>query len=351
MSDPKARAGSHAKSARPVTLRAFRPDDLPELVAFWNGAFAERRNFRPIDERSFRARVLECPAFDAAGLILAWEKGEQGEELAGIAHAFRPAPAEGLYLAWPRKHEIALLYVRPQSRRRGVGGRLLHAAEKYLYYCPVYVASLGQPCYGGVEGPRAPFFGSSEHMAISARESDLISFFSRRGYQPFEPGSISMSLELAGAAVESAPLPAAARERSLAVVHMGDSQPFTGSEPVDRAHYRLLGTNGGHPWSAIGMVAADGELVAHLTWFPIPGPGRRRCAITNVRVAPQLRGLGLGAWLLDEALRMMQSAPPPVGGYEVVELNTHLLHFATAVGMYERRGFVVDDAWVTLVKT
>ncbi|MGL4651300.1 MAG: GNAT family N-acetyltransferase, partial [Caldilineaceae bacterium] len=77
----------------------------------------------------------------------------------------------------------------------------------------------------------------------------------------------------------------------------------------------------------------------------------RRAAITNVRVAPELRGDGLGSWLLDQSLHLMQNSPSPTGGYAAVELNTHTQHFARAVTLYERRGFVADDLWVTLVKT
>jgi GNAT superfamily N-acetyltransferase len=335
-----------------VDLRPFRLPDLPALVAFWNNAFAGRRNFQPISEESYRDRVLYCPAFEPDGLILAWEQVGSRQELCGLAHAFRPAPAEGLYLAWPRKHELALLYVRPESRRMGVGTRLLHAAERWLYYCPVYVASVGQPCYGGVEGPRAPFFGSSEHMAISARETSLLHFLSRRGYAPFEPGSISMTLSLRDRVFPAAPLPATSAARhGLRVVQIANSAPFAGRERDDRLHYLLLRDNGGDPYHALGLVDVSGELVAHLTWFPLPAAGDRRTAITNVRVAPELRGEGVGSWLLDQSLHLMQRAPAPVGGYEAVELNTHTQHFARAVAMYERRGFVVDDLWVTLVKT
>jgi GNAT superfamily N-acetyltransferase len=341
---------------RRAQLRAFRAEDLPALVAFWNVAFANRRNFRPITEEAFRSRVLACPAFEAEGLILAWEQVGAQTELAGLVHAFRPAPARGLYLAWPRKHEVALLYVRPASRRRGMGTRLLQAAENWLYYCPVYVASVGQPCYGGVEGPRAPFFGSSEHMAISAHETGLLRFFQRRGYQPFEPGSISMTRPLAGRPLAETPLPDAAIALGLRPVFMSHESPYTGGEPPDRLHYRLLGDNGGDPYMALGFANRADELVAHITWFPMEAQGTdgrrsRRAAITNVRVAPEARNAGLGGWLLDAALDSIQQGSWHGEPYDAVELNTHLVHFATAVGMYERRGFVADDAWVTLVKT
>ncbi len=342
-----ARSGS---AAQKVTLRSFEPENLRELVAFWNVAFADRRNFRPITDIDFRTRVLECRAFKPEGLILAWEQVGSRRELAGLAHAFRPPPHEGLYRQWPRKHELALLYVRPESRRMGVGSRLLHAAEKWLGYCPIYVGSVGQPCYGGVEGPRPPFFGSSEHMAISARDSDFLHFLARRGYQPFEPGSITMVLPEDKLPAAKPTLPAFAQSEGLRPVFISHKQPFTGVEFEGREHYTLLGANGGEPYCAVGLVSNGNLLHAHLTWFPM-AQGSRRAAITNVWVWPMLRGYKFGPWLLDQALYMMQSKAWPIGGYREVELNTHTEHFRVAVRMYERRGFAVEDAWVTLVKT
>ncbi|MGL4650643.1 MAG: GNAT family N-acetyltransferase, partial [Caldilineaceae bacterium] len=308
MATPPEPRQPHRAPARRVDLQPFRPADLPALVDFWNVAFAPRRNFRPLTAAEFRSRVLDCPAHEDGGLILAWEQVGSRLELAGLAHAFRPAPAQGLYLAWPRKHELALLYVRPESRRMGVGTRLLHAAERWLYYCPVYVASVGQPCYGGVEGPRAPFFGSSEHMAISARETSFLHFLSRRGYAPFEPGSISMSLALREQHYPAVPLPAAASRKGLRPVRISHTSPFGGREPDDRLHYLLLRDNGGAPYDALGLEDQSGTLVAHLTWFPLPAANHRRAAITNVRVAPELRGDGLGSWLLDQSLHLMQNS-------------------------------------------
>ena len=68
-------------------------------------------------------------------------------------------------------------------------------------------------------------------------------------------------------------------------------------------------------------------------------------------LAPELRGQGLGGFLLDSAMYEMILFAPPRGGAETVELRTHLAHHGIAVKLYEQRGFEIDEAWVNLVKT
>ncbi len=151
-----------------MTVRTFALADLPAFVAFWNEAFADRRNFRPLTAEAYSARVLSHPAFDPHGLLLAWRQDAHGATLVGVAHAFRPAPQEGPAATWGEGHALALLYVHPNARGQGLGSRLIQAAENWLYYCPVLVGWPGTPAYGAVEGYHAPFFGSSEHMGVSA---------------------------------------------------------------------------------------------------------------------------------------------------------------------------------------
>src|SRR5689334_2190396 len=178
-------------------LRPFQKNDLASIVDFWNNAFADRRNFYPITAADFQRRVLDCETFDPNGLILAWHEDQDGSShLAGMAHGLRPAPKKGLYAKWEARHNLALLYVEPALRGQGIGSRLLRAVENWLYYCPVYVGGPAQPCYGTIEGPRPPFFGSSQRMGVSATDRSLLSFLAYRGYHVVDPGEISMRLTL-----------------------------------------------------------------------------------------------------------------------------------------------------------
>jgi ribosomal protein S18 acetylase RimI-like enzyme len=77
--------------------------------------------------------------------------------------------------------------------------------------------------------------------------------------------------------------------------------------------------------------------------------------LVSFRVAPALRGRGLGRYLLDLALSELSSANPSQRvydtAYQMVDVHTHLVHHARAAELYRRRGFEVDAIWVNLVKT
>ena len=337
-----------------ILLRSFQPDDLPALVAFWNHAFRQRRNGMPVTAASFRRRVLESPAFDPNGLILAWATG-QGDEthlLVGMVHAFKPPTDMAIFARLEPRHHLALLYVAPAWRRQGIGSRLLRAAQDWLYYCPVHVADQYTPCYGSVEGPRAPFFGSSERMGIGANERQTLHFFANRGYGVVDPGDVSMTRQVGNR--HPAPPPRDLAAMGLRMVEVDNAHPFQGTEPPTRIEYTLWGSNRGDPYAGLVLVDGSNHMVGHMSWYPLtpqvsrPGDGslEHHLALGNLWLTPALRQRGLGAYLLDQGLHVM-TVQAPVR----IELHTHLVHHPRAVTMYERRGFIIDMAWVNLVKT
>ncbi len=334
-----------------IMLRSFAPTDLPAFVAFWNEAFADRRNFRPLTANAFSARVLAHPAFDAQGLLLALRQEEAGETLVGVAHAFRPAPQVGPAAAWGEGHALALLYVHPGARGQGVGSRLIQAAENWLYYCPVLVGWPGTPAYGSVESYRAPFFGSSEHMGVAALDASLTRFLSRRGYRVAGVGDVSMVLDLAASgarwAAPPAPPPALA-EQGLRLIHFDNAHPFTGHKSDGPRHFARVGVNGGNSFDALALVDDGERIVAHAVCYPLAAG---HIAFSDFRVAPEMRTRGLGGYLLDSALHRLRTLPEADGGQISVELTTHLLRNAAAVRLYEARGFAPVEAWVQMEKT
>lgn len=332
-----------------IQLRSFAPADLDALVAFWNRAFVDQRNFHPLTAAEFRRRVLDCPAFDPAGLILAWRTDGAAPTLVGFAHAFRPFPKTPPYTRLGdgyRQHSLALLYVEPEMRRQGIGSRLLQAAEGWLHYCPVYVAGFDQPCYGWLEGPSMPFFGSTQHLGMSAAETTLIRFLRNRGYRPVNPGGISMRLDPLGDPPRPAP-PDWARY-GLRLQPFSHQAPFEGHERWDPGAYTHWTDAPDRPYAGYALTDAHGLLLGRIAWIPMRRAGW--AGLVDYWLNGAQQGRGLGRYLLAQALYDMAHAPAPRGGYRAVEVQTNYFEHPKALALYEQQGFVVDELWVSLVK-
>lgn len=330
-------AGDNAatRPAARVTLRHFLPGYLPSLIAFLNRAFAGHRHYAPIREADFAERVLAQPAFDPRGLIL----GMADNLVVGAAHAIKPPAALPANRAAEARHHVAWLAVAPEARGQSLGTRLLNAAENYLYYCPMYFAAHNAPFYGIQERLWAPWYGSTESMAISAvNDRELVSWLNKRGYQVSSPGDVTLSASLHD---RERPEDPGLAERGLRLVMIDERSPWEGDEPVYQL--RAWGHNAGRQYQ--GLVVADGNrAVGSIVWYPMPDP--TIAALAWIGLERQYRGIRFGSFLLDRALAEMASR-----GYISVEVHVHSKDNAEAFSLFKRRGFQVIDYWVNLVKT
>lgn len=321
-------ASNHSANIGPFT-----PVDLPSLVSFLNRALTGHRHYLPIREAEFAERVLGQPDFDPAGLILARQDGR----IVGGVHALRPQTSTLLYEE-PR-HHIAWLVVDPEARGHGLGTDLLTAAEDYLYYCPVYFAAQSAPFYGIVERLWAPWYGSTEHMAISAvHDKALIDWLALRGFGVVEAGDLSVTAMLHGRERPSDP---GLTARGLRCVPISERNPWDGAEPFFQL--RRWDRNGARPYHGL-VIADDHHAVGNIVWYPLPDG--LTAAVAWLGIERQYRGLRFGAYLLDRALAAMAGR-----GYLYVEAHVHARRQPEALALFKHRGFQVLDYWVNLVKT
>jgi ribosomal protein S18 acetylase RimI-like enzyme len=311
----------------PVVVREFHSSDLETVVSFWNRAFADQPNFRPTSADEFRGRVLDCALFDPRGFLLAWAGGPGGAGLVGLAHALRPAPA-GPERSGEGHHFLALLHVDPAFRRQGIGSRLLKAAETYLYYCPVYVGAEETPCYGWRDGRFAPLFGPSGVPALGVGELDAINFFAHRGYLSLGLGDVTLTgpKEAGGAVPNPQDVLTKTIPSGLNLVEPNQAPPVFKNR------------------TGLAVVDESGQSVGEIRWTAL---GPTRWAILDWRVDEAWWGRGLGRALLDGGLARMRAARPDAD----VEIRVHWDRHRRAVEMLNRRGFGVDGAWASLVKT
>lgn len=318
-----------------MTLAAFQPAHLPALVAFLNRVLAGHRHWATISEADFTERVLDQPAFDPKGLILAWDP--TGREVIGGVHAIKP-PEVPLYETQEPRHHIAWLAVAPEQRGRRLGEQLLTAAENYLYYCPIYFAAHTTPFYGIIEKLWVPWYGSTERMGVSAtHDRELVEWLGRRNYQPLHPGDVSLIASLHS---RERPTDPGLATHGLRIAMIDERNPWTGDEPSYRL--RGWGHNGGRQYQ--GLVVADGDrAVGSVIWYPLPDG--MTAALAWIGLERRYRGLRFGSYLLDRALVEMANR-----GYLTVEVEVHMKDSPEAFALFRRRGFEVIDYWVNLVK-
>ncbi len=107
-----------------VTVRGYRPADEAAVLRVWNSALWAD----PINATTWRTKVLLDPNFNPAGCLVAEVEGEIRGFLLSLVRQV-PFFNDGLERD---KSWITAFGVEPEWQRRGLGGKLLDAAERRL---------------------------------------------------------------------------------------------------------------------------------------------------------------------------------------------------------------------------
>jgi len=272
---------------------------LPAAVRFWNRAFASRRNFVPVTERTFRDRVVgketAFEKFDPSSFIVA----RDGKEIAGFIHVgVRPeALCRLLDPEWRSGSQgyVAFLFVDPERRKKGLGTELWHRGLERLKGTRQVVLD-GQcfnPYYGNSEGPFTPLWGTPEGVGIDWNDSATKKFLARKGFAPRFKG-VQLSLDLATVA------PAAVKGRGYDFRMVSDFYPEIGRSIKDRR--AIL------PGLTFEVVAAvqRGKVVGLISYYPMAEVRAGLFGVYEAVVVESLRGRALGKRLLQAAVVRMK---------------------------------------------
>ncbi|MBN1266133.1 MAG: GNAT family N-acetyltransferase [Anaerolineales bacterium] len=317
----------------------FLAGDTGALLVLFNKAITGRREAAAIHPGEFSQRVLEHPGFEPEGLLLA---RESSGKVVGFIHAVLPPVHIPLYAKLAGRGYLFGPWVDPAYRDRGIGRGLLKAAEGWMAQrCEtILVHGLRAPFYHTREGPRQPYFGSTEILGLTGNDTDLLEFYAAAGYGPVEEQELSMTASLQNTEPQPATL------TGLNVVRVSTQQPWKGRVVWIPGGGVGYGYESYFPMAAYDTLAvAQGDtIVGHCQWYSMRRPGR--AALFDLRLEESLRGRGIGRWLFEAGLAAMYQA-----GFREVELHTSPQRNAAAYRMYRQAGFKTAVSWVILKKT
>jgi GNAT superfamily N-acetyltransferase len=300
---------------------AFRPEDIPEIVAFWNRSFFTHRLFVPLTEELFRARVLGRAAFRPEALRIARE----GERIVGIGHAARRGTDAFL----------SLLYVAPQFRGQGIGARLVDELTEWwgvvprvragaVIFDPIYGADFDDRRVWG--GPRMPFWGSSEGLAALGSDIVTRNFMLKRGFVPDDPDYSMLVTGLRTRDEETLSrreqFTISRRRYDIRIVENGSTRQASYRYEVPHRCVQLWG---------------EGRAAGECTWFAFD---EKLAIIYDFYLESDARAKGLGRAVLLRTLADIKDA-----GLDRCDLTTGSRRNARAVKVYRMAGFRVDEVW------
>jgi len=295
-----------------VDVRAFAPASIQGIVNTWNAAAGDRF---PLRERLFRQNTVDDPHFDPAGCAVAVDARTEAVIGFAVAKVARvPLGADGLRAdrGW-----ISMLAVTPRYQRRGIGMRLLDAAEAFLRRRGRRRFVLGSDpahFFPGVPDDPGPLgFFAARGYALRGDAFDL-----RRPLDAYQTPLVVLQALAANPGVEVRPLRPGEEASLLAFL----DATFPGRWRYTVARYLDAG---GAIGDIMGIVTRAEVLgFAHLfppdaSWIgpsvawamptdDAPARPGRAGGLGPMGISPAIRGRGLGLVLLDRSVLHLRDA-------------------------------------------
>jgi ribosomal protein S18 acetylase RimI-like enzyme len=303
-----------------VEYRSFRNTDPPALATVWNESLAGRSAVRLRGSLPLENCVFAKLYFDPAGLVLAEESGEP----LGFGHAGFGATEDGSALSFTAG-VVCMLAVRPAFRRRGIGTELLHRCEAYLR------GRGAQTLYAGPHRPLDPFYlglyGGSELPGILDSDASMTDFLKKRGYAP-GPATLVFQRRLEQNLRLLDPRTVPLRRRYKLQVDVVPARCLTWWQNA------VLGLI--EPLLFALVDQQTGESAASALVYELEGFSWRwnqpAIGISDFFVRTELRGQGLGKFLLFQILHYVQEQCFELAELQVPEANEPAIRLCRSLG-------------------
>lgn len=311
-----------------IHYRAFRNSDPPALADLWNRHTLSRAWLRPLTTELLENAVFGKLHFDRHGLIVA----EEGGCLVGFAHAGFGVASDGSSIS-TEVGAINVVLAAAHDQREQIAQRLLEHGEAYLTGRGARTLLAG--CVRPANGFYLGLYGGTESPGVLESDAASLALFRREGYTDVERQLILQRLPAAfRPPVDRQQIQVRRQYRVESEVDPPSASWWEACTlgQLARIRYRLLARSSSQPrGTVIGWTRqlASGEF------------GPPAASLMDLQIQPELRGQGLGTFLVGEALRDMLGSGSPLVEVQLAETNQ------AGLALFRKFGFQqVDWGWV-----
>ncbi len=278
-----------------------------------------------ITPQILRSYCINRDDFDPKGLFLAIKNSE----VVGMGHA--GFAKKGLDRD---KGLVHVLVVRPDMRRKGIGGQLLNSCEEFLSRAgTITIGAMGEDIfYSHSKSSLLPLWGSSEGIGIEANDFETRKFLEKRGYHQLD-STVSMVADLSNIRRYVTDIANVALVPNRWIMAGASLEDTTNDFLPPPAPCESL------------VYLKEGIVAGKIVTYSMSELQPRSAAIIDFWVHQPYRGKGIGSILLDATLRHLLEK-----GFDKVELVTNPLKNSAAYTMYKRRGFRIVAEWCSYQK-
>lgn len=277
-----------------IVYRPYKNYDTPGLVALWNRALTSRGCCKSIKPFFLEMQWFCKPWFDQRALTLALDDSREGQHqiIGAVLSGFGGSiDRQSLDMS---KGVVSLLLVHPDYRHQGVGKALLTHAEQFLYEAGTRDARFG------CTWDRSPYcwgmLGSISPAGILKSMGDANQFILEEGYTPAEHYEVYGRPMNQPIPWGDPRFPLLRRKYELRVAPRKTStwldEALHGG--METMVFELLETAIERPVAELR--AAEMTQFVNKTQPPLAG-------LYGLTVKPELRGMGLGKFLLAQTLQ------------------------------------------------